>query len=104
MVRDFNGLCKVHIHKDATANILSFSQLRQMGHSITYNEGERPDDDNFTITYPREELRFVHRTDGLYVHDTHKGHTCLITTVAENEARYTKSEVNQARDARQMPN
>jgi hypothetical protein len=90
MVGDFNGLCNVHIHKDAIANILSFSQLRQMGHSITYNEGERADDDNFTITYPRGELRFAHRADGLYVHDTRKDHTCLITTVAENEARYTR--------------
>jgi hypothetical protein len=90
----------VHIHKDAIANTLSFSQLRQMGHSITYDEGERPDDDSFTITYLRGELRFVHRTDGLFVHDTRKDRTCLTTTVAENEARYTKREVNQARDAR----
>ena len=27
-VGDFHNLCKVHIHKDAVANILSFSQLR----------------------------------------------------------------------------
>jgi hypothetical protein len=51
-VGDFNGLCKVHIHEDAIANILSFSQLRQMGHSIIYDQGERPDDDSFTITHP----------------------------------------------------
>jgi hypothetical protein len=64
-VGDFNGLCKVYIHKGSIANFLSFSQLRQMGHSVTYNEGERPDDDSFTITYPRGELRFVLLTDGL---------------------------------------
>jgi hypothetical protein len=62
----------------------------------------RPDDDSFNITYPKGELRFVHRTDGLYVHDTSKDRTCLITTVAESEARYTICEVNQAREAHQL--
>jgi hypothetical protein len=54
--------------EDATANILSFSRLQQMGHSITNDEGERPDDDSFTIMHPTVELRFVYRIDGLYVH------------------------------------
>jgi hypothetical protein len=48
-VGDFNGLCEVHIHEDAITNILSFSQLRQMAHSITYDQGERPDDDSSTV-------------------------------------------------------
>ena len=101
-VGDFYGLCKVHIHKDAIANILSFSQLRKMGHSITYDQGECPDDDSFAIAYRGMQLRFSHRSDGLYVHDTRHDHTCLVATVAENEAQYSKREVSQARDARQL--
>jgi hypothetical protein len=92
-VGDFNGLCKVHIHEDAIANILSFSLLRQMGQSITYDQGERPDDDSVTIMHPGGELLFVHRTDGLYVHDTRKDRTCLIITVADNVARYSSGTV-----------
>lgn len=101
-VGDFRGLCRVHIHRDAIANILSFSQLRQMGHSITYDEGESPNDDSFTVTYHGGQIRFAHRADGLYVHDTRQEQTCLVTTVAENEAKYSRREVNQARDARQL--
>ena len=101
-IGNFGGICKVHIHKDAIANILSFSQLRQLGHSIIYDEGEHPDDDSFTILHQGGRIRFTHRADGLYVHDTRQAHTCLITTVAENEARYSKREVSQARDARQL--
>jgi hypothetical protein len=101
-IGDYGGICKVHIHKDAIANILSFSQLRQLGHSIIYDEGERPDDDSFTILHQGGRIRFTHRADGLYVHDTRQAHTCLIPTVAENEARYSKREVSQARDARQL--
>ena len=101
-VGDFYGLCKVHIHKDAIANILSFSQLRKMGHSISYDQGELPDDDSFTIEHRWIQLRFSHRADGLYVHDTRQDHTCFVTAVAENEAQYSKREVSQARYARQL--
>ena len=38
-----------YYHADAVANILSFSQLRENGHSITFNPG--PDNaDAFTVT------------------------------------------------------
>ena len=56
---DFGGMCKVHIHKDAIANILSFFQLRQLGHSIIYDEGEHPNDDS---------LRSSTREDGFGSH------------------------------------
>jgi hypothetical protein len=50
-VGEFLGLCKAHVHKDAIANILSFSQLHPQGISIIYDEGEHPDDDSFTIAH-----------------------------------------------------
>ena len=101
-VGDFYGLCKVHIRKDAIANISPFSKLRKMGHSITYDQREGPDDDSFTIAHRGMQLRFLHRVDGLYVHDTRHDHTCLVSTVAENEAQYSRREVSQAHDARQL--
>jgi hypothetical protein len=36
------------------------------------------------------------------VHDTRKDRTCLITTVADNEARHSKREVNQAGGGRRL--
>ena len=50
-VGEFLGLCKAHVHKGAIANILSFSQLRKLGISIAYEEGEHPNDDSFTIMH-----------------------------------------------------
>ena len=73
-----------------------------MGHSITYDAGECPNDDSFTVTHGGGQYRFAHRADGLYVHDTRQEHTCLVTTVTENESQYSKREVSQARDARQL--
>jgi hypothetical protein len=81
-VGDFGGLCNVHIHADAIANILPFSQFRQMRHSIAYEEGG----DSFTIRHRGRQLRFSQRTDGLYVPDTRQKHACLVTTITENEA------------------
>ena len=73
-----------------------------MGHSISYDAGECPDDDSFTIRHGGGQYRFAHRADGLYVHDTRQDHTCLVTTVAENESQNSKRGVSQARDARQL--
>ena len=101
-IGELRGICQVHLHTDAIANILSFSQLRQLGHSITYNEGTHPEDDSFTIECGGSQLRFTHRANGLYVHDTRTEQHCLVTTVTDNESKYSKREVNQAREARQL--
>ena len=103
-VGEFLGLCRAHVHRDAIANILSFSQLRQLGISIAYDEGENPDDDSFTILHDSGNLKFTHRENGLYVHDTRASadRTCLVTTVADNEALYSRREVIRAREARQL--
>jgi hypothetical protein len=89
-VGDFLGLCRAHVHRSAIANILSFSQLRQLGISIVYSEGKDPNDDSFTIIHNSGNLKFTHRANGLYVHDTRAraNNTCLVTTVADNEALY----------------
>ena len=63
-IGELRGICQVHLHREAIANILSFSQLRQMGHSITYNEGSNPEDDSFTIEHGSGQLRFTHRANG----------------------------------------
>jgi hypothetical protein len=102
MVGEFRGLCKAHIHRDAIANILSFSQLRQQGISIAYDEGEHPNDDSFTVLHHSGNLRFTHHTNGLYVHDTWAGNQCLISTVADYEAQFSRREVELAREARQL--
>jgi hypothetical protein len=60
MVCDFSGMSKVHLHKDAIANILSFSQLRRLGHPNTYDEGEHPVAN--TITSPGGQRRRPLRT------------------------------------------
>ena len=101
-VGELRGICQVHLHREAIANILSFSQLRQLGHSITYNEGVNPEDDSFTIDYGCGQLRFSHRANGLYVHSTKTPQQCLVTTVTDNESKYSKREVAQAREARQL--
>jgi hypothetical protein len=44
----------------------------------------------------------IQTQDGLYVHDTREDCTCLITTIADNEARYSEREVNKASDASQL--
>jgi hypothetical protein len=91
-----------HVHRDAIANILSFSQLRQQGISIVYDEGEHPNNDSFTVLHHSGNLRFTHHTNGLYVHDTRVGNQFLITTVADNEAQLSRREVELAREARQL--
>ena len=101
-VGEFLGICKAHVHKGAIANILSFSQLRQLGISIAYDEGEHPNDDSFTILHNSGNLKFVHHANGLYIHDTRAVRQCLITTVADNEAQYSRREVTLAREARQL--
>jgi hypothetical protein len=103
-VGDFLGLCRAHVHRSAIANILSFSQLQQLGISIVYSEGDDPNDDGFTIIHNSGNLKSTHRANGLYVHDTRAraDNTCLVTTVADNEALYWRREVTLAREACQL--
>jgi Reverse transcriptase (RNA-dependent DNA polymerase) len=98
----WRGICQDNLHREAIANMLSFSQLRLMGHSITYNEGSNPEDDSFTIAHGSGQLCFTHRANGLYVHNTKTAQQCLVTTVADNESKYSRREVAQAREARQL--
>jgi hypothetical protein len=99
---ELRGICPVHLHREDIANILSFSRLRQMGHSITYNEGSNPEDDSFAIAHGSGQLCFTHRANGLYVHNTKTAQQCLVMTVADNESKYSRREVAQAREARQL--
>lgn len=65
-VGEFFGLCRAHVHRDAMANILSLSQLRQLGTSIdNYDKGANPDDGSFTILHGSGNLKFTHRANGL---------------------------------------
>lgn len=96
------GLCDAYFHTAALANILSFSQVRSLGHHIAYNSHK----DSFTLsptTYSRA-YEFLRRPNGLYVADMAlddhlSGH---IATVAENEARHSKRDVTKAKLARQL--
>ena len=95
-------ICTAYLHTDALANILSFSQVRTLGHTISYDATQ----DSFTlypISHPRTYV-FQRCPNGLYVAnmDSTDQRTVLVTTVKDNEALYPKRDVIKAKAARQL--
>ena len=100
-IGNLDDLCTAYYHADAVANILSFSQLRENGHRITFNPG--PDNaDTFTVRTDRSAFTFDKRTNGLYVCEFGNDRTLAISTVNDNESKFTKREVLQAQAARAL--
>lgn len=102
-IGDLEDLCSAYYSPHAIANIVSFSQLRENGHTITYNSGHGRSPDTFTVRTPLGTYVFSSRTNGLYVCDI-KDHyrTMAVTTVADNEALFTRAEVEKAKQARHL--
>ena len=101
-IGDLDQLCSAYYSPHAVANIISFSQLRENGHTITYDSGFGPTTDSFTVRTPRTMYVFSMRPNGLYVCDIDDHRTVAVTTIAENESRFTRREVLQARAARDL--
>jgi hypothetical protein len=85
----------VHYSAEAPANILSFSALRRTGIRMQYDY----DADEWLIE-GRRTARFKCSPDGLYVCSPNE--SINVTTVSENEIRYSKREVAAAKKALQL--
>ena len=74
------GICKAYHHP---ANILSFSQLKDLSHDIIYNQQY----DKFILRFEMGVCSFTRRQNGLYVCDVlpEPHSTAMINTVAANE-------------------
>ena len=95
-IGNLSVLSTAYYYADAVANILSFSQLRENGHSITFNSG--PDNaDAFTVTTDASAFTFNKRNNGLYVCEFGNDSTLAISTVNSNESKFTKQEAQAAR-------
>ena len=80
------------------ANILTFSQLKDLGSNISYN----PTTDEFLLRLAFGVYSFSRRDNGLYICDVNPTPTALVTTVTENERQYTIREVKQAKAAKDL--
>ena len=95
------GISRAYYHPEAVANILSFSQLKDLGHNILYNQ----ESDEFVLHFDQGVCSFTRRQNGLYICDVlplpEPHPTVMINTVASNESNYTTKEIKQARAARE---
>ena len=96
-IGNLQDLCEAFYHPRSPANIISFSQLHQAGHIINLAPNN-----TFTVTTPTQTYVFDHRDNGLYIHHNPVSTRILLSTVANNESKYTKREVTRAREARAM--
>ena len=75
-------LGKAYYHHFSPANILSFSQLREEGHTIHFERRDKTD--MFIVSTPSFEYQFKDRGAGLYICDFTPVKTNLISTVQDN--------------------
>ena len=97
VVRDLGN---AYFQKLSSANIISFSQLREQGHQIKFKQ--RCNTDTFIISTPNYEYHLKDRGAGLYVCDLTPTSTAHVTTVEDNAALHSKREVGQALAAREL--
>lgn len=90
-------LCSASYHPSAPANIVSFSQLRALGHGIKLTT--IGSNDAFIVTTPTKAYTFNLCDRGLYVY-SQPASVSLIATVSDNEAKFNKREVARAKEAR----
>lgn len=94
-------LCKAYYHPQGPANIISFSQLRSLGHTIEFYPGQHESGDAFHVQTATKAYIFSKRPNGLYVYEPYNP-VIHITTTKENEARFSKREVALAQQAREL--
>ena len=87
-------------HPKSPANILSFSEMRAAGHTITFRRTNNID--TFTVATKTQKYLFKQRVTGLYVCDLTPINHTFIATVQDNEALHSKREVTQATAAREL--
>ena len=93
-------LSKAHYHRLSPANILSLSQVRDEGHTITFNKIDGTD--TITVSTPAFEYQFEDMGSGLYVNDLKPTKTSLISTTQDNASQHSKREVAQAQAATEL--
>ena len=81
------------------ANLLSLSKVKKH-FRIQYDSEQR--DGCFIVQTEKGEVKFRESTEGLYFHDTakHRTEASFVTTVEDNEQKFTKRQVQQAKLAR----
>jgi hypothetical protein len=100
--RFLDAIDDVMYHPDATANILSWSRLRDAHPEIRrWNDDDK---DEFYMKIPSRPVMVFKRKGGLYVCDTrdYSFISRAYTTVVENESRFTAAEVIGAKTARDV--
>lgn len=98
---DFGTIGPVNFNAEAPANILSFSAMRRKSIRLEYDYNE----DTFYVHCKRGTMTFPCNSHGLYVcyipKNVIKG-KAFISTVYENEMKYTKREVEAAKKASEL--
>ena len=98
---DFGTIGPVNFNAEAPANILSFSAMRRKSIRLEYDYNE----DTFYVHCKRGTMTFPCNSHGLYVcyipKNVIKG-KAFISTVYENEMKYTKREVEAAKMASEL--
>ena len=79
-------------------NILCLKNTKKKYH-VTYDSDENG---TFTFHKPDAQLHFVIHQNGLHYHDTKNCEVTLIQTVQENEEGYSKRQIKDAQEARDL--
>jgi len=88
----------VSFDEDAVANVFSMTKMRDK-FRISYDEKE----DALIVHHPKKSVQFKRGEDNLYtLKAKYNTKTCLVETVEDNEAFYTKRQVEKAKQARQL--
>ena len=95
MAGDFGPFKDIYVHSQASANVLSLGKIED-NFKVTYNQGT-----DFTVHTGVKD--FVFERKGLHWIFKHKAdHHSFISTVTENEMKYSKRDVIGAREARTL--
>ena len=88
----------VYFDEDAVANVFSMAKMRDK-FRVSYDENE----DALVVHHPKKSVQFKRGEDNLYtLKAKYNTKTCLVETVEDNKAFYTKRQVEKAKQARQL--
>lgn len=86
----YQDVDNIYFHANASANILSWALIEDK-YPIYYSQ----EDKSVTIELPSQSMKFKRR-------GRHYVYTCLLTTVQDNESKYSRREVVQAKKAKEL--
>ena len=99
---NFANLGRVGICAEAAANILSKAEMVDAGHRVVYvNDEYHLEGDGCRMVFKRR-IDASGRKSNHYSCDLNSERSLALTTVEQNMRRYTKREVEQAREAREL--